>query len=135
MTDLIINFDDPRQRANLVRTIGLLKGLHKIEIKRYRAGRSNQANRFLWGPVYGAFVQWRQEQGEECTTEQAHFFFTAKFLRSTVVNTDTGEIVGSTVASTAKLNTEEFSIYLDKVLAWLADYGIEVPSPETYAMT
>ncbi len=135
MTELIVNFDNPAERANLIRTIRLLNGPHKVDIKRYRKGRSSQANRYLWGCVYPAFVQFNEEQGESFTTEQCHAFFTLKFLRSSVVNKTTGEVIGQTVASTAKMNTEEFSAYIEKIIAWLADYGIEVPTPERYAGT
>lgn len=125
MEDLIVDFDLPREKANFRRVVDALSGKKRIVIKSWR--RTNQQNRYLWGVVYPTFVEYRQEQGEEFTTEMAHVFFTLKFLRKTVVNMSTGEILGTTVPSTTKLNTSEFAEYIDKIVAWLADYGIVVP--------
>jgi hypothetical protein len=52
----------------------------------------------------------------------------------TVTNSGTGEVIGERVRSTTELNVEEFSEYLEKVIAWLADmFGIECPIPGVMA--
>lgn len=129
MTEMIVNFDEPRERANLVRTLSAMRGMRRVEVKMHRKKRTNPQNAFYWGVVLAAFVNFRHEQGEEFDAENAHEFFKLKFLRSTVVNTDTGELLGSTVRSTTTLNTSEFNEYLEKITAWMADYGIVVPEP------
>lgn len=127
MEELIVNFADVRERANFRRMVDTLDGLKRVTIKAYRRTRTSQQNRYLWGVVYPAFVQFRQEQGEEFDTAMAHDFFKLKFLRQTVVNKETGEVLGTTVPSTTKLNTAEMAEYIDKIVAWCADYGISVP--------
>ena len=131
-TELIINYDDPREKQNFRRLVDTLTGRKKVTIANFQRRRSNQANAYLWGVVYPAFVEFRQEQGEEFTADMAHEFFKLKFLRQPVVNVDTGEVLGQTVRSTAKLPKDEFGVYIEKVVAWLAHYGIEVPPPSTY---
>ncbi len=135
MDDLIINFDDTRERANYLRMAGKLRGKQRIITKQYRATRSNQQNRRLWGVLYAAFVEFRQLQGEEFTAEMAHHFFGLKFLRKTIVDHDSGEILGTTIPSTTKLNVSEFNEYMDKIEAWLAEYDIEVPPQEDRTMS
>lgn len=126
MEDLIVNFDEIRERAGFSRTVKEWRGVKRITVREYRRTRTNRQNRFYWGPVLGAFVEYRQEQGEEYDTEMAHKFFGWKFLRQQTTDTETGEVLGWTIRSTTKLNTAEMSEYVEKILAWLADYGITV---------
>lgn len=127
MTDVTVNFSEPRERAMFLKMVAALSGPHRVEIKRHHKKRSNPQNAYYWGVVLPAFVQFRHEQGEEFDAEMAHEMFKLKFLRKSVVNIDTGEVLGQTVRSTTTLNTAEFSEYLEKIIAWLADYGITVP--------
>ena len=133
--DSIVDLSNPRERMALINNIRAREGLHKIEIKRHRDLRSGQQNRYLFGVVYAAFVDFRQEQGEDFTVKEAHQFFSLKFLRRPVVDLRTGEVLGQTRRSTASLDTAEFSEYLELIIAWLSDYGIEVPMPESRQMT
>jgi hypothetical protein len=126
MTDLIVNLSDPRETANLIAGVRRLRGMHRVTLKQHRKTRSSQANRFYWGVVLPAFTEFRHGQGEEFDDEQAHEFFKLKFLRKTVVNMTTGEAIGSTVRSTTTLSTTEFAEYIDKITAWLSEFGIQV---------
>jgi hypothetical protein len=132
MRDAIVNFSEPRERSNLIAYLDTLEGFHRIQIRRYRKPRTNRQNAYYFGVVLDRFVRFRHEQGEEFDAEMAHEFFKLKFLRRAVVNKETGEIVGQTTRSTTALDTAEFGEYLDKVIAWMADYGIRVPPPSTY---
>lgn len=126
----IIDMDDAKQRATLINSLRTLRGEHRVEIKRYRVVRSKQQNDYLWSVVYPAFVQFRNEQGEDFESDDAHRMFGLKFLRKPIIDKETGEILGQTIRSTTTLDVAEFSEYVEKIIAWLADYGIEVPPAE-----
>src|SRR4051812_409823 len=100
MDDLIINADDPRERANFKRSVDDWRGIKRVKVCDYRRTRTNAQNRFMWGPLYGAFVDFRHSQGEEFDTEMAHKFFGWKFLRQPTVDAKSGETIGWTVKST-----------------------------------
>lgn len=89
-----------------------LKSDHILTIKRYRETRSDAQNRYLWGFIYPIIGM---EIGE--TTESVHEMCKAKFLSHVeVINGEEYQIT----RSTAKLNTAEFTEYLEtiKLFAW-----------------
>lgn len=127
----IIDLKHPSERQRLHDYIDKLAGkVCKVTIERVQKRRSNQANAYYWGVVVQAFSQFLKDQGEWYTDEEVHEMFKFKFLRRSVVNKKTGEVVSEITLSTSKLSTSEFAEYLDRCIVWLNDmFGIHVPSP------
>lgn len=87
----------------------------EVTVRRRKQQRTPQANRFYWGPVLTAIAE-----ATGYTKDEAHDALKYQFLR---VQGD-GPLVK--VRSTASLSVEEFSEYLDRVLAFGATtFGIE----------
>ncbi len=127
----ILNLADVHQKRKLMVAIGALTSPHMIEMKPYKPRRSNRANAFYWAAVVTAFVQYNEEQGVQMEPEQAHDILAKECLgKQNVVNHRTGEIIDTIRKPTHDLNTEEFSAYVERSIAWLGDLGIEIPSQE-----
>lgn len=102
---------------------------------KYRKRRTDAQNRLYWVAVVPELGRFLRNQGETYTDEDAHELLKAKFLRETVVNKETGEPIGVVIKSTTKLDTEQFSEYIEKCVAWLADmFHIQCVMPNEMAV-
>lgn len=129
----IVNMSDPKSKNFLLSHMRELDGTWRVELVRHRPRRSDRQNRWYWPCFVASFGDWLRAQGDDYTDQEAHEFLRGKFLRRTVVNNETGEIIGDTVTSTASLTTAEFNEYLDKCAAWLAEFtGAVIPEPNIY---
>ena len=95
-----------------------------------RKTRSNQQNAYLWGIVYPAVLFGLQDAGWEITDEeQVHEYCKQAFAAREVINKDTGEVL-SLPNSTARMQTAEFNVYVDKIKAFALEYlNITIPEP------
>lgn len=95
-----------------------------------RKTRSNQQNAYLWGIVYPAVLFGLQDAGWEITDEeQVHEYCKQAFAAREVINKDTGEVL-SLPSSTARMQTAEFNVYVDKIKAFALEYlNITIPEP------
>ena len=133
MDERILNLSDPKQKAELYGLIGGLRGPHRVSWCRHRPRRTDRQNRYYWPCFVKPFGDFLREQGEMVTDDEAHELMKAKFLRRSVVNPATGEVIGETVPSTTALDTSEFNVYLEQCAYWLADmFHIVVPEPDVW---
>lgn len=95
-----------------------------------RKTRSNQQNAYLWGVVYPAVLLGLKDAGWEIThEEQVHEYCKQAFAAREVINKDTGEVL-SLPSSTARMQTAEFNVYVDKIKAFAREYlNITIPEP------
>ena len=95
-----------------------------------RKTRSNQQNAYLWGVVYPAVLLGLKDAGWEITDEeQVHEYCKQAFAAREVINKDTGEVL-SLPSSTARMQTAEFNVYVDKIKAFALEYlNITIPEP------
>lgn len=95
-----------------------------------RKTRSNQQNAYLWGIVYPAVLFGLQDAGWEIIDEeQVHEYCKQAFAAREVINKDTGEVI-SLPNSTARMQTAEFNVYVDKIKAFAFEYlNITIPEP------
>lgn len=123
-----LKFDAPELRqAELSR----LAGKRVVEIvKREVLTRSIAQNRLLWG-TYGEAVAWAPDLRELATgepvfktPEDVHGWAKLQFLRRPVMTTK-GEM--DLLGTTTTLSTAEFSLYVEMMVAKLAEYGVFVP--------
>lgn len=105
-------------------------GDYVITITPNRKTRSNQQNAYLWGIVYPAVLFGLQDVGWEITNEeQVHEYCKQAFAAREVINKDTGEVL-SLPNSTARMQTAEFNVYVDKIKAFAFEYlNITIPEP------
>lgn len=107
-------------------------GEYRVEVKRRRSQRTTPQNDYLWGVVYPAVLQGLIDAGwDEITSpEQVHELLKAKSLTVEAVNRHTGEIV-SYPLSTARMDTLQFSTYVDQIIDFAREYlGIIIPPAE-----
>ena len=105
-------------------------GDYVITITPNRKTRSNQQNAYLWGIVYPAVLFGLQDAGWEIKDEeQVHEYCKQAFAAREVINKDTGEVL-SLPNSTARMQTAEFNVYVDKIKAFAFEYlNITIPEP------
>lgn len=126
MTELVINFDEFRERQMVIDQLRNLRGMHRVEIKKLRKRRTDAQNRFYWPCYVKPFADWLRDQEETASEEMAHEIFKARFLQKSVCNPATGEVTTYT-GSTTELSVGEFNEYLEKCAKFLQEWcGIGV---------
>lgn len=127
---MILDMSSPAEKRTILELIRQLQGLHRFDVVKYRERRTDRQNRFYWPAVVQPFGDFLREQGEQYTDEMAHDLLKFKFLRQTVADVATGEVIGERVRSTTELSVDEFGQYLEQCIAYLADtFGIMVAVP------
>lgn len=108
----------------------LPNGDYSITITPNRKTRSTQQNAYLWGIVYPAVLFGLQDAGWEIIDEeQVHEYCKQAFAAREVINKDTGEVL-SLPSSTARMQTAEFNVYVDKIKAFAFEYlNVTIPEP------
>lgn len=108
-----------------------LDGSYIVSISKLRRGRSLNQNEWLWGCVYPILLSGLLDAGWEFTsTEQVHEFFKKRIAHDKVVNYFTGEIV-ELPRSTAKMDTQQFSAYVDALRTYASEYlNVTIPEPD-----
>lgn len=94
----------------------------KIIVEKIKDIRSNRQNRYYWGVVLYLIGQ-----HTGYLPEDLHEIFKSKFLKTKRLWRG-GEI--TTLRSTAELETDEFTEYIEQVREEGADMGIEIPDPD-----
>jgi hypothetical protein len=95
-----------------------------------RGLRSNQQNRYLFGVVYAECRHAFLDLGYRMTADQCHNFFKRMFLPENIVDKD-GTVIGEWEGSSAELNKEEFSQYIESIRAFAAEnLSIDIPDAD-----
>lgn len=134
MKRIYFNKTDPPTKSSfqlLDETLDSLPiGDYVITITPNRKTRSTQQNAYLWGIVYPAVLFGLQDAGWEIIDEeQVHEYCKQAFATREVINKDTGEVL-SLPNSTARMQTAEFNVYVDKIKAFALEYlNITIPEP------
>lgn len=97
-----------------------------IELKRNKK-RTNPQNAYYWGVVLPLIRNAINELGNEFSIEDTHEYLKLEFNTKEVIVIDELKVLPQ---STAKLTTEEFTIYLEKCIKFAAEIlGIVIPLP------
>jgi hypothetical protein len=100
-----------------------------ITIKK-RGHRSTQQNRYLFGVVYAECRQAFLDLGYRMNSDQVHKFFKREFLPEFIVDKD-GTVIGQWEGSSAELNKDEFSEYIERIREWAAEnLNIDIPDAD-----
>jgi len=135
MSEKLSTIEDLSNAASMNRVIAhirQLKGMHRIEICKYRPRRTDRQNRYYWPCFVKKFAEYLIAEGNELSDpeEFAHGVFRERFLTVWIDDPTLGRL--SRVRSTTELNTVEFNEFLDHCAAMLADVGITVDEPGVY---
>lgn len=121
-----------RARRVFDRNIAQLKETWELEIsvRRLRATRSPNQNRWYWSQVVGLVAQYTG-----ATPDDIHAIYKAKFLPRivSVPNIRSGEVVAEFTlgGSTRTMNTAEFSAYCEAIREWAeTELDVRIPDPE-----
>jgi hypothetical protein len=115
--------DDKNKALNRISMLVLDKPW-EVEIKPYKKNRSVLQNR-----LYRLRLAHLEKEGPGYTADEWHIIFANMFLDPAIVNFK-GKVY-EVRQSTTKLNTEEFTNYLNKIDRWcVVEFGIILPSPE-----
>ena len=126
MSQFFILLDDMRRDNALayIRALNLGKK-YSVEVKEYRKNRSNSQNRLYWSWVNLI----AKDTGYE--PDELHETFKQRFL-----GTEERVVFGKPVKiakSTAKINTQEFTAYLDRIEQTALAMGMRLPHPDDYS--
>lgn len=132
---MVVDLNDLEVKRRLMSKIGTLRGLYEISLKPRKRTRSLDQNAYYWSAFVTPWLEWlRETQGDpSLTKEQAHIVLKSAVLGTkTLVNPNTGEVI-EIPPNTARMKTDEFSIYLDAAGKWLAEFaGIVVLEAEMF---
>lgn len=99
----------------------------ELSVKK-RNRRSTQANRYLWGVVYKEVEIRLRELGNDVNADVVHEFLKGKFLTVPMLG-DGGEVIEEMPGSTAELNSDEFTMYVEKIMRWASEtIGLYIPA-------
>lgn len=101
----------------------------EVSVRRLRANRSLQANRFYWGVVIAAL-----SAHTGYTPDELHDLMKMKFIpKRLVLNDGNGEVHGEFVlgGSTRQMTTAEFSTYVEQVRQFAAELDCDIPDAES----
>lgn len=131
---LLVNLSDPTVKRELMTQIGRLSGLYEFYLKPRKRTRSLDQNAYYWKAVVEPFTLWlREAYGDsQIDKEQAHEMLKVKILGLQEKEID-GETIGL-IPRSKTMTVEEFSEYIEKCAAWLAEFAeiIVIPSEMFY---
>lgn len=111
----LINFDDLAQKRQFMQGVQVLKGLWEVSLKQRKQRRSLDQNAYWHSAFVEPFREWvESEWGESIDHDQAH-----ETLKLAVMDIDRVEGI-AIMPSTKKLDTGEFSAFLEKAAQFLA---------------
>lgn len=105
----------------------------RVTVEEVKRRRSSNQNAYYWGVVVAMVTQLFRDAGNMVDAEDVHRFLKLRVgkLAQVVVLPD-GEVVKS-LGSTAKLSTQEFELYMERVRAWAAEHNCFIPLPNEAA--
>jgi hypothetical protein len=110
-------------------SIGTMQGDYEVKVSPKRLSVSGRQRAYYFATSVKMFQDYLNEQGESHTKEEVHHLMAGMFLRKSVVDPNTGEVLDDVPRSITTLNTAEMAEYIDKVIVWLAGFNIIVPDP------
>lgn len=117
-------------RKRFEQEIAQCKDCEVTIIVKKRGRRSNQQNRYLFGVVYANCRHAFLDLGYRMDVDQVHRFFKRMFLPERIVDKD-GTIIGEWEGSTAELNKDEFSSYIENIRSFAAEHlSIDIPDAD-----
>lgn len=100
-----------------------------VTVKEQKRRRSLNQNAFYWGVVVQMVTQMFRDAGNYVDPEDVHDFLKLRVGKLTQVFVSPDGKVIKSIGSTTKLSTQEFEVYLERIRAWAAEFGLVIPLP------
>jgi hypothetical protein len=127
----LIDFADREQKLKVLSKLGALSGRYLLSVRPYKPKRSLRANAYYHAAVVPAFREFMREHGQFFEPEECHEFFLQKFSSKNVIDPETGEVLAVIGRRSSKMDSGQFSEFVNTVIGWLQDRcGVIVPEPE-----
>lgn len=105
-------------------------GWYRLELKK-TTQRSLPQNNYYFGVVVYEIRKRLEDLGNDFDSEMVHDILKQRFNSAPVVGPG-GEIIGEAGKTTTEMSKEDFGIYLDKIIAWAAEFlDLNIPPPNT----
>lgn len=130
-TILHIQNGELKNQSSFRKSIAGLNGKYLQKITKANQ-RSLAQNAYYWKIIVPLVFDGLRNMGfdEVRYMDDAHEVLKSLFLKSQIVNHDTGELLVEKVGSTTKLSTVLFMDYIDSIIKWAAEYlNIQIPFP------
>ena len=128
---LTLNMDDAESKRRLMAQIGRLRGFYRVSVEPAGNKRSNAANRYHFGVLVAAFVEfWNAQEPCKISPEDAHTTIKRHVLGVDSIVLPSGEVV-EVPKPTHTMTSEEFFDFVERARAWLSQScGIETQDPD-----
>lgn len=126
--DTDVDMSEPLSKRKLQTCLATLQGPYEVLLKPIDPKRSNQQNRFFWRVICQTLAEWFTDHGKVMTKDQAKVILCTDHLPDTFTNPVTGELKVAP-GSTSGLSVPDFSEFVERCMADMASYGIELPPP------
>ena len=129
---------DAAAKRELMIQIGRLTGLYEFYLKPRKRTRSLDQNAYYFAAVVTPFRDWlRENYGDsQISTDEAHEMLKVKILGLTEKLLPNSQETITIFPRSKFMTVEEFSEYIEKCAAWLAEFtGIVCLSPELFYET
>ena len=129
-SDGMLRFDDVTHWAGGLRSF--LGKRVRVTISRETKGRTLPQNQWLWGAIYPAIADWSGHSVDEIHEVMKQMHGSKRLVQLPGGNPRQGDTAAYNVAvprSTATYTTDEFSEYVERVRAWAAQQGLNIPDP------
>ena len=105
----------------------------EITMKVFRYLRSVSQNNYYWGVVIPTIRAWHKEQtGDKLSPEQVHAFNLIHIMgdEPKIQEVKGRQVVTLSIKSSSKMNTKEFSDFVEKIQAFYDEKGCYIPNPK-----
>src|SRR5687768_12635855 len=121
--DIYFDGDDRGQKTAAMSALGTCRGMQRMTVTPVRPTRSLRQNASYWALVVEPFRQFlRDQELGAVDRDYAHRIIVAKILGTVpVIDPATGEVLANEPRPTKDLSVEEFSDFVERARAWLAD--------------
>lgn len=117
-------------RRQIADFIGALDGrMVRVTVEEAKKTRSLAQNDFYWGFVIPPIRQMFEDAGTSCSPDDVHCFLKEHVMGMTKVIILPDGTRRAIVETSTKLTTAEWETNIDKVRAWAAQWGVQVPFP------
>lgn len=105
-------------------------GFYRMELKK-TTQRSLPQNSYYWAVIVWEIRKRLEELGNVFTSDDVHLFLKDKFNAKPVIGQG-GELLGEVGQSTTEMTKEDFSIYMEKIISWAAEFlDLHIPPSST----
>lgn len=113
------------------------EGVIRITLEPYTPGRSNSQNRYYWKVLVGGIKSHMSDTGAPVSRDAIHHYIKYKLCPDLCEVEEEHDIFGEKYVmrenTTTKITTENFNLLCERVRAWAAENGLQLPLPNEHA--